>query len=104
MDEVKVVGGGANSQLWIQTIANVFDCPVLPMTQADSSAGAGLYTLVGLGEFSDFKQVPRNALSPDIAREVLPEANLKAFFNDQLERYRFVQEHVSAISHFRNAT
>jgi len=104
VDEVKVVGGGANSQLWIQTIANVFDCPVLPMTQADSSAGAGLYTLVGLGEFSHFGQVPQNALGSDIAREVLPEANLKAFFNDQLGRYRFVQEHVSAISHFRNAT
>ena len=100
VDEVKVVGGGANSQVWLQTIANVFDCPVLPMTHADSSAGAGLYTLVGLGEFSGFGQVPENVLGSEVAREVLPEADRRAFFKEQLERYRFVQEHVSAISHF----
>ncbi len=104
VDEVKIVGGGANSQVWIQTIANVFDCPVLPMMHADSSAGAGLYTLVGLNEFRDFGNVPQNVLNPESAREVPPEAGLKAFFSDQLERYRFVQEHISAISHFRNAT
>lgn len=103
VDELKVVGGGANSTAWLQTIANVFDCPVLPMTRADSSAGAGFYALVGLGEFSDFGQVPQNVLGPDVAREILPEANLKAFFSEQRERYRFVQEHVSAISHFRPA-
>jgi sugar (pentulose or hexulose) kinase len=100
MDGVKVVGGGANSPIWIQTIANVFACPALLMTHADSSAGAGLYALVGLGEFSHFGQVPQNVLSSDTARTVPPEANLRAFYKDQLERYRFVQEHVSAISHF----
>lgn len=103
VDEVKVVGGGANSPLWTQTIANVFDCPVLPMTQADSSAGAGLYTLVGLGAFSRFEQVPPNLLRSDVAGEVLPETNQRAFFKGQFERYRFVQKHVSAISGFGNA-
>ncbi len=99
--EVKVVGGGANSSLWLQTIANVFDCPVLPMTQADSSAGAGLYALVGLGAFAGFGKVPQNALSSEAAPEVLPEADRRAFFLEQMERYRFVQQHVSAISHVR---
>ncbi len=102
-DEVKVVGGGANSPVWTQTIANVFDCPVLPMPQADSSAGAGLYALVGLGAFPDFGRVPENVLSADSARPVLPEANLRTFFAEQMERYRFVQAHVAAISHFGNA-
>ena len=103
VDEVKVVGGGANSEVWLQIIANVFDCPVRPMTHADSSAGGGLYTLVGLGEFSDFREVAQNVLDAEVAREVLPQANLRAFVKEQMERYRFVQEHISEISHFGTA-
>ena len=100
--EVKVVGGGAHSPVWIQMIANVFDCPVLPL-HADSSVGAGLYALVGLGEFSGFGQVPQNVVTPETPEEVLPEANQRTFFRDQLERYRFIQAHVAAISHFGTA-
>jgi xylulokinase len=103
VNEVKIVGGGANSAVWTRTIADVFDCPVLPLPHADSSVGGGLYALVGLGEFAAFDQVPEDVLSPAPPRVVLPDDRHRAFFKEQMERYRFAQEHVAAISHFGTA-
>lgn len=99
-DEVKVVGGGSRSPLWVQTLANVFDCLVTPMSHADSSAGAGLYSLVGLGLFAGFDQVPQDALSSQVQTRVSPDPSLRAFFRNEFERYRFAQQHVSSIGHF----
>ncbi|WP_233860130.1 xylulokinase [Paraburkholderia sp. HD33-4] len=100
LDEVKIVGGGAHSDLWTQTVANVFDCPVTPISHADSSAGAALYSLVGLGLFEGFAEVPHDVLTSKVDTRVLPNASLKSFFQDEFERYRFAQQHISAVAHF----
>jgi xylulokinase len=98
--EINIVGGGARSRLWMQIIANVFNCPVRPTPAADSSAGAALYSLIGLGVFAGFDAVPSDLLVEKEMPALLPEPAWGDFYQAQFKKYLAVQTHVSAISHY----
>jgi len=53
VDEVRLVGGGAKSDLWAQIVADVFGRPLVRPAGCDSSFGAALLAGVGVGVFPD---------------------------------------------------
>ena len=101
---VSLVGGGARSALWCRLVSTVLDCPVRPTPQADSSAGAGLMALTGLGMFSSLAEVPPELFADGTTPAILPERDRVAFYRDSFEHYRMAQRHLSAIYHNREAS
>jgi xylulokinase len=75
-DEVRVVGGGARSRLWLQIKADVLDRPVRPVLAAEPTAvGAAMLAGVAGGMFADLDdavartvQVAAEPVAPDPAR------------------------------------
>jgi len=57
LGEVRVSGGGASSDLWLQIIADVLNRPVRMVGTAESAAhGAAMLAAVGAGEFSTVEE------------------------------------------------
>lgn len=52
VDEIRLIGGGAKSDLWTQIVSDVFDRPVVRPAGCDASFGAALLAGVGVGLFA----------------------------------------------------
>jgi xylulokinase len=100
LNSVRLVGGGAKSRAWSQIVASVFDCPVQAAPLADSSTGAALFALIGLGVYATPSCVPALEPTADMPRYV-PHAGHRALYDDAFERYRTIQKHMSDIYHSR---
>ena len=98
LSSVRLVGGGAKSRLWTQLVATILDSPVQATPLADSSAGAALLALVGLGVFASPGAAPTVG-SSDAAPVILPEPKLRAFYDERFDHYRGIQHHLSQIYH-----
>ena len=53
VDEIRLIGGGAQSDLWTQIICDVFARPVVRPAGCDASFGSALLAGVGVGLFAD---------------------------------------------------
>ncbi|MHB8898481.1 MAG: xylulokinase [Thermoguttaceae bacterium] len=53
VDEIRLIGGGAKSDLWTQIVSAVFARPVVRPAGSDASFGAALLAGVGAGLFAD---------------------------------------------------
>jgi xylulokinase len=87
-DEVRVVGGGARSPLWLQIKADVMDRPVRPVLAEEPTAlGAAMLAGVAGGAFSDFDQAVDRAVA--IAPEqISPDPERAARYRESYETYR----------------
>ena len=56
MKEVRIIGGGAQSPLWQQIVADVLGLQVAKAEVDDSSFGAAMLAGVGIGTFSNFEK------------------------------------------------
>lgn len=72
IDRVDAIGGGAASDVWLQVLADAWDCTVRRRTIVDeaNSLGAAVTAGVGVGLFPDFG--PARSLS-DVTREFAPD-------------------------------
>lgn len=87
-DEVRVVGGGARSPLWLQIKADVMDRPVRPVLAEEPTAlGAAMLAGVAGGAFSDFDQAVERAcaLAPE---EISPDPARAARYRESYDAYR----------------
>jgi FGGY family of carbohydrate kinases, C-terminal domain len=87
-DELRVVGGGARSALWLQIKAGVTGRPVRAV-QGDhaTSAGAAMLAGVAAGVFADLQTAAAHTVR--LADEpVLPEAETAEVYEDAYQAYR----------------
>lgn len=57
IEEVRLIGGGARSELWRQIIADVFDAPIQEInTNQGGALGAAILAAVGAGAFESVEQ------------------------------------------------
>jgi xylulokinase len=87
-DEVRVVGGGARSPLWLQIKADVLDRPVRPVLAEEPTAlGAAMLAGVAGGAFDDFDDAVARAVA--IAPEpILPDPERVARYRAGYAAYR----------------
>jgi xylulokinase len=87
-DEVRVVGGGARSPLWLQIKADVMDRPVRPVLAEEPTAlGAAMLAGVAAGAFSDFDDAVDRAV--EIAPEpIAPDPARAARYRETYDSYR----------------
>jgi xylulokinase len=53
VNEIRLIGGGAKSDLWAQIVADVFDKPIVRPAGCDASFGSALLAGVGVGIFAN---------------------------------------------------
>jgi xylulokinase len=87
-EEVRVVGGGARSPLWLQIKADVLDRPVRPVLAEEPTAlGAAMLAALAGGVFVDFDQAVDRAVA--LAPEpLLPNAERAAIYAEGHAAYR----------------
>jgi len=79
-------GGGMKHPLWVELVANIFNCPVKSSPFIDAAPlGAAMLAGIGSGIFSGFEEAC-NLASPQLDTAVLPD-------NEQVEQYSRMYEH-----------
>ena len=85
--EVRAIGGGARSQMWLQTLANVFGLPITTVRpQGGAAYGAALMAAVGCGMFTSIEDAVKSCVSAEAAAE--PDATDAAEYNELYGAYR----------------
>jgi len=87
IDEVRAVGGGARSDLWLQLKADVLGLPILVPAVTESACwGAALLAGVGAGFFADAAQTAGAMLR--LERRFEPDARRAARYEERYQLYR----------------
>jgi xylulokinase len=86
--EIRVVGGGARSPLWLQIKADVIGRPVRPVLAAEATAtGAAILAGLAAGTFGDIAEATTRAV--EVAAEpVRPDPGTRELYDAAYARYR----------------
>lgn len=85
--EVRAIGGGARSRMWLQTLADAFGLPISTVRPAGGAAyGAALLAAVGCGMFAGISEAVHAHISTEIAAE--PNADRSEAYDELYEAYR----------------
>jgi xylulokinase len=87
-DEIRVVGGGARSRLWLQIKADVTGRPVRALVAEEATAtGAAMLAAAAAGHFRDVEEAASRCvrLAPE---PVLPRPELAELYADAYAAYR----------------
>ena len=85
--EVRLIGGGARSRMWRQTLANVFGLPIATVQPSGGAAyGAALLAAVGAGIFDSVEDAVRSCISTASGAE--PDAKESATYEELYGAYR----------------
>ena len=95
--EIRLVGGGANSPLWRQIVADVFDCPVVcPSTREAAALGAALQAmwcyLGQRGEGTPLKEITDACVGLDRSSLAEPEPVHAGRYSEIYDRYLKLNE------------
>jgi len=93
LEQVTMVGGGAQSDVWCQIFADVLGIPIR-QTEAPIQAnaiGAALIGYVGIGALS-FEEVPGLAR---ICRTYLPDSGRKAIYDEMFETFKLAYQRLA---------
>ena len=86
IDQVRVSGGGAKSQLWKQILADVLDVELVTVNTTEGAAyGAALLAAVGAGLFNDVPEAAEHMVQ--VAGSTMPSAAMNSY-QDYYPRYR----------------
>lgn len=87
-EEVRVVGGGARSDVWLQTKADACGVPVVPVAGEEPTAlGAAMLAAVGAGMFPD-ATAASEAMAELGDRRYEPDASRAGVYEDGYRAYR----------------
>lgn len=97
---IKIVGGGGKSELWCQTLSNVFNARVKFIPGADSSYGAAIISLYGLGLYHSINEVPSDLLISGTEKSYEPDHVAHEMYSELFIKYKYVSSKLSEIAHF----
>ncbi len=85
MQRYIAMGGGAQSDLWCQIIADITNKPVLRSVTQDATAlGAGILAATAVGCFADTRQAAQE-MTRILPQPIEPDASRHAFYNRLFE-------------------
>ncbi|PWH16848.1 MAG: hypothetical protein DDG58_09085 [Ardenticatenia bacterium] len=98
IDELRAIGGGARSELWLQLKADILGVPVVrPAVTEAACLGAALLAGVGAGVYADAAQAVAQVLH--LTRTYQPDPERAARYERLYALYRAVYPAVAPISH-----
>ena len=87
IEEVRLIGGGAKSELWQQITADIFDETISILNVEQGPAfGAAIIAGVGAGVFSDFESIVEELV--DVVKTVDPIAENVEKYNKNYQTYQ----------------
>jgi xylulokinase len=96
--EIRVVGGGARSALWLQAKADVCGLPVRPMLGPEPTAlGGAMLAAVAAGLYPDAAAAAKSMAMPGDDRYA-PDPATRACYDESYDRYRRLFDAVEAIT------
>ena len=98
IDELRAIGGGARSDLWLQLKADVTGIPVVAPEITEAAAwGAAMLAGHGAGAFPDLAHTAARTVR--LTRRFEPDAARSATYAERFALYREVYPAVKAIHH-----
>ena len=86
-NEVRAIGGGARSRMWLQTLANTVGLPINTVEPAGGAGyGAALLAAVGIGAYESVEDAVRTCIRTQ--RAVGPDDSVAAMYEDLYGTYR----------------
>lgn len=92
-----LIGGGAKSDVWAQTIADVLQVPLRRPIHGDASYGAALIAAVGAGAFPDEVTAVHQCVR--FGEEIKPRQENRVIYDRLFDRYRRTKELLTALNH-----
>ena len=93
----RLIGGGTQSPLWCQIVADVLDVNVELPGNGDASFGAALLAGIGVGAFADEKAAAKAAIR--VSRRITPNRENAAFYAEAHRIYVDIQKALAPIHH-----
>ena len=98
IDELRAIGGGARSELWLQLKADITGIPVVaPRITEAASWGAALLAGVGAGHFASAAEAAEETVHLD--RRFEPDPERAARYEERYALYREVYPALKSIHH-----
>jgi xylulokinase len=86
INEVRAIGGGARSDVWLQMIADVTGVPIArPQERESACLGAAVLAMVGSGRHESVADAARAVYHPE--RQFEPDAGVRADYDAAFDRY-----------------
>lgn len=98
INELRAIGGGARSEIWLQMKADIINIPVA-VPQVTEAAGMGAAVLAGVasGVFSDASSAIKNHLK--ITKTFVPNHQQKTHYDERFEIYKELYPALKDINH-----
>lgn len=101
-ESIRLSGGAANSDVWIQIFADALQIPIDVIVNKEIGAqGAAMSAGIAAGIYSDYEDAVRRTVT--ITKTVVPRPEYKEVYEEKYAAYRAVIEGLSSVwSHFEN--
>lgn len=96
-EEVRLIGQGANSELWAQIIADTLNRSILIPAERDAAYGAALITGMGIGMFPSYSDGIDELIQIREQRE--PDAHRASLYDELFSIYQDADAALESISH-----
>ena len=96
LDDIRLTGGGAENDLWVQVMADVLNHPLTVVEPEEGARGAAMFLAVGLGWFRTPEEAADAWVKP--ARRFEPSAHASSY-ERVYHRFRCLTEAVYAADH-----
>ncbi|MFW9845219.1 MAG: xylulokinase [Candidatus Thorarchaeota archaeon] len=94
VNEVRVTGGAARSEIWMQIQADILNIPVIRTVMEESTAlGAAILAAKGVGVFKSVKEAAEEMVRP--IAPLIPRQENQSIYNEGFERYKSLYKAVS---------
>lgn len=93
----RLIGGGTQSALWCQIVADVLGVDVELPGNGDASFGAALLAAVGVGAYANEAEAAKAAIR--VSRQIAPNPENVAFYSEAHAIYVDIQKALSPIHH-----
>lgn len=86
INEIRIIGGGARSELWQQILADIFDTEISLLNVEEGPAfGAALIAGVGIGAYENFQEATESIIK--IKKVVSPDKNSSKVYDEYYKIY-----------------
>jgi len=94
--ELRVIGGGARSRVWMQIFANVLDTEILQLEgNAGAGCGAAMLAAFACGDIEDPQDIAARTVT--VRERFRPDPQAAALYRDGYRRYRRIHDALTEI-------
>ena len=95
ISEASIIGGGANSPLWVQIVSDMFGIKLTKHENCDSSLGSAMLAGVAIGVFSSFEDSVKKCVKPE--RQIEPNPQNHKIYQKGFKTYKEIHDALAPI-------